>query len=122
LLRVCHREFFEDEECVFIPSRDELDADWAAPAACLWEAPEEMLSFQPLMALYTKAFSASRIDINRLAGFFRNTLGIPDMSWTHAIEELEALKDDDNPGAKVASIRRLYEWLDQSDADENAIR
>lgn len=106
------REFFEKERCIFIPSRNGSNATWAAPSECLWDAPEDTISKQPLQALYSTAFATLGVVVNVLSGFFQRTLEVPDMSCTHIIAELKAIKR--LSAARLETVRRLYQRLHET--------
>ena len=88
----------------------------------MWDAPEDTISKRPLQVLYSTAFSS--VDINMLSGFFRRTLGVPDMSCDHIITELKAIKQQ--PATRIETVRRFYhrlhETLPQLSISEDSMR
>jgi hypothetical protein len=103
-----------------VPSYGDSDAKWASPSECLWDAPDDTISKYPIKALYTDAFGALGADMLVISGFFRETLAVPDMTWTYVIGELKALKQ--KPSASLDSIRRLYGRLHDTELDSEDMR
>jgi hypothetical protein len=78
-----------------------------APDHCLWEAPPDMTTKASLQHLYTQHFGADQT--NDVSAFFRDTLSIPDASWTDITDELKQLRKD---GCEdFDRILGLYQYL-----------
>ncbi len=78
-----------------------------------------MISMKPLSALYKTAFANSEVDIDGLSIFFQRTLGIPNLSYTHIIEELKAIKEQ--PAIRLKTVHQLYQLLYQSHQGDSSI-
>jgi hypothetical protein len=71
-----------------------------------------MISMKPLRALYKTTFANNEVDIDGLSIFFQRTLGIPNLSYTHIIEELKTIKKQ--PAIRLETVHQLYQLLYQS--------
>jgi len=78
-----------------------------------------MISMKPLGALYRTAFANKGVDIDGLSIFFQRTLRIPNLAYTHIIEELKAIKEQ--PAARLETIHQLYQLLHQLHQGDSTI-
>jgi hypothetical protein len=84
---------------------------WAKPQECLWEAPDNMMTMWPLRALYSKAMANTKVEMDGLRQFFQGTLRIPNISYTHIIEELKAISKEET--VSLDTVRNLYQLLQE---------
>lgn len=81
-------------------------ASWKYPEECLWDAPSDFTGKVPLKEIYSSSFQKLVVELDRIAGFFRETLEILDIESYDVINELEDLKLQPSVNAEV--IQRLY--------------
>ncbi|KAH6617397.1 hypothetical protein F5144DRAFT_520469 [Chaetomium tenue] len=82
------RDAFASLPSIFVPGTETNDPAWAEPQDCLWNSPIEMLTKYTLARAYTPTFTTNDDSLIRLEAFFVRTLGIPNCSWEHVVEEL----------------------------------
>ncbi|KAK3367905.1 hypothetical protein B0H63DRAFT_489977 [Podospora didyma] len=77
---------------IYIPDSDSIDAIWAYPSNCVWEAPMELTKKHSLSLIYQRAFPNFDRDRSHFHAFFSSTLEIPDCTWRDLVEELKSLR------------------------------
>lgn len=76
----------------YLDDPEDIDVfEWITPEQCLWDASGSMVSKWPLKDLYEKEILAGKG--NELQPFFQKTLGVPDASYVHMLEELDEIKE-----------------------------
>jgi len=87
---------------IYVPGNQEGDGDddiccWATPEDCLLDAPADLLHRYPVDTLYYQVFRDLPVaagDLGAVKLLFRDTLGIPTLSWRDYVEELRFLRDE----------------------------
>lgn len=92
-----------------MPSRGLLEAAWAYPQDCLWEAPADFESKHPMNSLCKENVVRSNTNAAILKQFFQNTLEICDITWSDMFLELQALRSSGQ--RNVSRVRDLYRQL-----------
>jgi hypothetical protein len=105
-----HREFFCENDPIYVPAWDEQEAKWASRDDCLWDAPEGMATKASLKHLYMSVLDEEQSGL--LSRFFKKTLRIPAASWKDIIVELEHLRDSSS--GDFDRILRLYDYLNSA--------
>jgi len=82
-----------------------------------------MKTMKPLKELYReyKVSTNSAFDISGLENFFRVTLRVPDVSYSHVIEELKYMRRSSDTTTLRQKARQLYRLLHQTIAQEEDI-
>lgn len=88
-----------------------MPASWKEPDECLWDAPSDFITMVPLKEIYTSSLRDLSVELDHLAGFFRRTLDIDDIAWSHVISELEEMKRQPIISGEV--VRQLYGILSE---------
>ncbi|GFG16303.1 hypothetical protein IFM61392_09435 [Aspergillus lentulus] len=81
--------FFEDGDYIYVPELQEddpYDAAWAGLEHCLWDAPPNMISKYSLKYVFEQIVEEGQFE--HLSRFFRDTLSIPNASWSDLTGEL----------------------------------
>lgn len=82
------RTAFASLPSIFVPETETNDPAWAEPQDCLWNSPIEMLTKYTLARAYTPTFQTSDDSFIGLETFFVRTLGVPNCSWEHVVDEI----------------------------------
>lgn len=101
-----YSDTFPEYPLIFVPTCKSTPASWRYPNECLWDAPSDFTSKVPLKEIYSSSFENLGVGLDHLAGFFRETLKIPDIDCDDVLNELEDLKLQ--PSVKGEVIRHLY--------------
>ncbi|KEF63281.1 uncharacterized protein A1O9_01258 [Exophiala aquamarina CBS 119918] len=86
------RELFETRCGVLLLPSEAPGPIWIRPSQCVWDGPKNLLSKYSIKALCETFLAASEEASVLLQSFFRVTLGIPDCTWKHLVEEIKHLK------------------------------
>jgi hypothetical protein len=70
------RNYFREIPAIFVPARGQHRAVWANPDDCLWEAPADFETKNPLESIYKENVFRSDTNAAVLQQFFRRTLKI----------------------------------------------
>lgn len=101
---------------IFIPAYKEEKAVWTKASTCVLDAPGDMIHKHPIMARYEAAFSSDDADLNMLASFFGDTMGIEKCSWRHNVDEIKALKNE-----KCSDFDRVTNQYIQLDKERHRV-
>lgn len=94
---------------IYVPEDSTHEAKWTNPEECVWDGPTELTLKYPLKLLYASKFQQFERDRPYLAGFFSNTLNIPNCDWTHIVQEIEEFKT--SGCTDFDRINKLYKFL-----------
>lgn len=120
------RDYFRNKRAIhFI--KESGEALWVYPDECVWQAPIDMISKKPLMALCRNRYFDSTISTSEtsLTQFFHTTLKIPDTKATDLVIELLEIKISTKPEylANVPNIyRQIYEMSRNNSEEVKEIR
>lgn len=92
-----------------MPRRQGIEAKWAYPYRCLWEAPANFEFQHPLESL-CKEIKRSDANAVVLSQFFHGTLGIDNADWEEYSFEFENMRDSGK-----GDLSRFREWYKQLD-------
>jgi hypothetical protein len=105
---ILHRKFFTTNAVVLVPGTEPL---WTWAKHCVWEAPIILTANYSLAACEEYSDELMQKLSKRL---FHGIIEIPNANWTHYLEELEVLKQQESPNRDdLCSIYRAI----QSDMD-----
>lgn len=114
-LIICFSEFFAKKDAIYFPSQNPDDSHWVELETCIWDGPPYMESKFPLKP----RCSSIGVDVEDFAfkSFFRDTLGVPSITWHDLTDELEHIQGSENACFdNITDIyRRLYGFKDDKD-------
>ncbi|KAI1099079.1 hypothetical protein F4804DRAFT_345801 [Jackrogersella minutella] len=113
------RDFFEYEDGIYLPSRENFDDSWVSPSKCILDGPTYMLTKYPVFPSYQVAFEKSNFSLPSLKKFLHDTLRLQPCSWIQIVDELEDLKLRDNT---PSNVQGLYKYLNDMTIPENALK
>lgn len=102
-------ERFGSQDLVLVPSYDYGLSRClrSRPPECLWEAPCNFSTMQPLKALYGAV--GMRVEKHDIRQFFQETLRIPDIAHDNITKELESMKRKQQHD--IETVGKLYQRL-----------
>lgn len=107
------RSAFASRPSIFVPESETYGPAWAEPRDCLWKAPIAMFTKYTLARAYTLTFSSSDDNLSCHETFFVRTLGIPNCTWEHVVDEIRDYTIGVLIDLDLTRARELYKCLSE---------
>ncbi|KAK0705957.1 hypothetical protein B0T26DRAFT_679718 [Lasiosphaeria miniovina] len=109
------------EPCILYPLADGTH-EWTKLEDCVWEAPVYLWEKCSLQNAYADTWKHTRApnDLASLAGFFTRTLGVPDCTREHLVDEVRHVARVYKTEAKLDHMRKLYKCLADTVAGDSS--
>ena len=106
------REFFEDDETIYIPAITEGSGEWVTSSHCVWKAPDFLTTRHSLAR--TDMYGGSK----HLRTLFTIILEISDAGWHDYLAQLKAWT---GTTALHKDVKAAYSLISQEACDEAAL-
>ncbi|KAK3370805.1 hypothetical protein B0T24DRAFT_554720 [Lasiosphaeria ovina] len=109
------------EPCILYPLADGTH-EWTKLEDCVWEAPVYLWEKRSLQNAYAYTWKYTRApnDFASLAGFFTRTLGVPNCTREHLVDEVRYVARVYKTDAKLNHMRNLYKCLADTVAGDSS--